>query len=48
MHVLVVGQHGMRLSLEVVDVPDTQESQKDRCILLQWGSAEMIILLGNK
>lgn len=44
MHVLVVGQHGVRLGLEEVDVPDAQQGQQDRHVLVQRGAAEMIVL----
>ncbi len=43
-HVLVVGQHGVSLGLEEVDVPDAQKSQQDGHVLLQRGAAEMVVL----
>ena len=43
-HILVVGQHGVGLSLEEVDVPDSQHSQKHRHILFQRRVAEMVVL----
>lgn len=43
-HVLVVGQHGVSLRLEEVDVPDAQNGQQDRNVLLQGGAAEMVVL----
>lgn len=43
-HVLVIGQHGMSLGVEKVDVPDAQQSQQDRSILIQGSSTEVIVL----
>lgn len=43
-HVLVVRQHGVGLGLEEVDVPDTQNSQQNRDVLIQRGAAEMVVL----
>lgn len=43
-HVLVIRQHGVSLSLEEVDVPDAQKSQQNRCVLVQRGAAEMVVL----
>lgn len=44
MHVLVVGQHGVSLGLEEVDVPDAQEGQQDGHVLVQRGAAEVVVL----
>ena len=44
MQVLVVGQHGMRLTPKAVDVPDAQQSQQDGGILLQGRRAEVLVL----
>ena len=44
MHVLVVGQHGVGLGLEEVDVPDAQHGQQHWDVLLQGGAAEVIVL----
>lgn len=43
-HVLVVGQHGVSLGLEEVDVPDAQNGQQDGQVLLQRGAAEVVVL----
>lgn len=43
-HVLVVGQHGVSLGLEEVDVPDAQNGKKDGHIVLQRGGAEVLVL----
>lgn len=43
-HVLVVGQHGVSLGLEEVDVPDAEESQQDGGVALQRGAAEVTVL----
>lgn len=43
-HVLVVGQHGVSLRLEEVDVPDAQNGQQDGDVLIQRGAAEMVVL----
>ncbi len=43
-HVLVVGQHGVGLSVEEVDVPDAQQSQQDGSVLIQRSGAEMVVL----
>ncbi|KAL0610231.1 hypothetical protein AAY473_019995 [Plecturocebus cupreus] len=42
--VLVIGQHGMRLTPKAVDVPDTQEGQQDGGVLLQRRRAEVLVL----
>lgn len=44
MQVLVIGQHGMRLTPKEVDVPDTQQSQQDGGVLLQRCCAEVLVL----
>lgn len=44
MHVLVIGQQGMILSMEEVDVPYTQQSQQDGGVLVQGSSAEVVVL----
>lgn len=43
-HVLVVGQQGVRLRLEEVDVPDTQKGQQDGHVCLQRSAAEVLVL----
>ncbi len=43
-HVLVVGKHGVVLSVEEVDVPDAQQSQQDGSVLIQRSSAEVVVL----
>lgn len=43
-HVLVIGQQSVVLSMEEVDVPDPQQRQQDRGILVQGGSAEVVVL----
>lgn len=43
-HVLVVGQQGLGLRLEEVDVPDAQEGQQDGRVGLQRGAAEVLVL----
>lgn len=43
-HVLVVGQHGVGLCLEEVDVPYAQNSQQDGRVGLQRSAAEVIVL----
>jgi len=43
-HVLVIGQHCMGLSMEEVYVPDAQQSQQDRSVLIQGGSTEVFVL----
>ena len=45
MHVLVIGQHGVGLCLEEVDVPDAKHRQQHRHVLLQWSAAEMVVLV---
>ena len=47
-HVLIVGQHGVRLSVEEVDVPDAQHGQQDRRVLLQRSGAEVVVLQGKE
>lgn len=47
-HVLVVGQHGVSLSVEEVDVPDAKQSQQDRSILVQRSCAEVVVLEGRE
>ena len=48
MHVLVVGQHGVGLSVEEVDVPDAQQGQQHRSVLIQRSGAEVVVLQGGK
>lgn len=43
-HVLVVGQHGVVLSVEEVDVPDAQQSQQNGSVLVQRSGAEVVVL----
>lgn len=43
-HVLIIGQHGVSLSVEEVDVPDAKQSQQDWSVLFQRCSAEMVVL----
>lgn len=43
-HVLVVGQHGVVLSVEEVDVPHAQQSQQDWSVLVQRSGAEVVVL----
>lgn len=43
-HVLVVGQHSMVLSMKEVDVPDAQQSQQDGSVLVQRSRAEVVVL----
>lgn len=43
-HVLIIGQHGVSLSVEEVDVPDAQQSQQDWSVLFQRSGAEMVVL----
>lgn len=47
-HVLVVGQHGVGLSMEEVDVPDAQQSQQHRSVLIQGSGVEVVVLQGRK
>lgn len=42
--VLVIGQHGMRLTPKAVDVPDSQQGQQDGGVLLQGRRAEVLVL----
>lgn len=44
MHVLVVGQEGVSLRLEEVDVPDAQEGQQHGHVGLQRSAAEVLVL----
>lgn len=46
-HVLVVGQHGVSLCLEEVNVPDAKQGQQDGRVALQWGAAEVAVLQRN-
>lgn len=48
MHVLVIGQQGVRLAAVAVDVPHPQHGQQNRHVLLQGGSVEVIILHHTK
>lgn len=43
-HVLVIGEQGMILSMEEVDVPYPQQGQQDGGILVQGSSAEVVVL----
>lgn len=43
-HVLVIGQHGVCLRVEEVDVPDAQQSQQDGSVLIQRSGAEVVVL----
>lgn len=43
-HVLVIGQHCVGLSVEEVDVPDAQQSQQDGSVLVQRSGAEVVVL----
>lgn len=43
-HVLVIGQHGVGLSVEEVDVPDAQQSQQDGSVLFQRSGPEVVVL----
>lgn len=43
-HVLVIGQQSVVLSVEEVDVPDPQQRQQDGGILVQGSSAEVVVL----
>lgn len=42
--VLVVGQHGLRLTPKAVDVPDAQQGQQDGGVLLQGRRPEVLVL----
>lgn len=44
MHVLVVGQQGVCLRLEEVDVPDAQKGQQHGHVCLQRSAAEVLVL----
>lgn len=46
-HVLVVGQEGVSLRLEEVDVPDAQKGQQDGRVALQRSAVEVIVLQGR-
>ena len=48
MQVLVIGQHGVRLTPKAVDVPYAQQSQQHRGILLQGRCAEVLVLQGDQ
>lgn len=43
-HVLVVGQQSVVLSVEEVDVPDAQQSQQDGSVLVQRSGAKVVVL----
>lgn len=43
-HVLVIGQQGVILSVEEIDVPYAQQSQQDGRVLVQGSSAEVVVL----
>lgn len=43
-HILVIGQHGLGLSVEKVDVPNAQQSQQDGSVLIQGSSTEVLVL----
>lgn len=43
-HVLVIGQQSVVLSMEEVDVPDAQQSQQDGSILVQRSGAKVVVL----
>jgi len=43
-HVLVVGQDGVGLGVEEVDVPDAQQRQQDGRVALQGSGAEVVVL----
>lgn len=48
MHVLVIGQHGMSLGMEEVDVPDAKQSQQDWSVLIQRSGTEVVVLEERK
>ena len=43
-HVLVVGQYGVGLGVEEVDVPDAQQRQQNGSVLVQGSGAEVVVL----
>ena len=43
-HVLVIGQYGVGLGVEEVDVPDAQQRQQNRSVLVQGSGAEVVVL----
>ena len=43
-HVLVVGQDGVGLGVEEVDVPDAEQRQQNRRVALQGSGAEVVVL----
>lgn len=43
-HILVIGQHSLSLSVEKVDVPNAQQSQQDGSVLIQGSSTEVLVL----
>lgn len=43
-HILVIGQHSLGLSMEKVDVPNAQQSQQDGSVLIQGSSTEVLVL----
>lgn len=47
-HVLVIGQHGVGLGVEEVDVPDAEQSQQHGGVLIQGGRAEVVVLEGGR
>lgn len=47
-HVLVIGQHGVGLCVEEVDVPDSQQSQQDGSVFLQGSSSKVFVLRWGK
>lgn len=47
-HVLVVRQHSVSLSVEEIDVPDAQQSQQDGSIPVQGSSTEVFVLPQRK
>lgn len=48
MQVLVIGQHGVRLTPKAVDVPYAQQSQQHGGVLLQGRRAEVLVLQGDQ
>lgn len=46
--VLVIGQHGVRLTPKAVDVPYAQQSQQHGGVLLQGRRAEVLVLQGEQ
>lgn len=43
MHILIVWKHCRRFGAVKVRIPNSQQSQNDGCILVQWGCLEMLI-----